>query len=102
MARAYDDDLGRKIFEAYAKGHGSYRRLAAVFGVSLGYVEKIFRQRRGNGQMERVRHRPGPKSRVSAAVAARIVDLVTADSDLTVASVQERIAVETGVVMSCR
>jgi transposase len=45
MARAYEDDLRRKIFEAHAKGHGSFRMLAAVFGVSLGYVEKIFRER---------------------------------------------------------
>ena len=47
---------------------GSFRTLAAVFGVSLGYVEKIFRQRKQNGKGERVRHRPGPKSRVSQAV----------------------------------
>jgi transposase len=45
MARAYEDDLRRKIFQAHAKGHVSFRTLAAVFGVSLAYVEKIFRQR---------------------------------------------------------
>jgi transposase len=100
MARAYEDDLRRKIFEAHAKGHGSFRKLAAVFGVSLGYVEKIFRQRAQTGMMERVRHRPGPKSRVSAAVAARMVALVEAEADLTVAELQERIAAETGVRMS--
>jgi hypothetical protein len=48
MARAYEDDLRRKIFEAHGKGHGSFRTLAAVFGVSLGYVEKIFRQRQAS------------------------------------------------------
>src|ERR1035441_957559 len=64
MARAYEDDLRRKIFEAHAKGHGSFRKLASVFGVSLGYVEKIFRQRQASGQPERVRYRPGPKSRL--------------------------------------
>jgi len=46
-----------------------------VFGVSLGYVEKIFRQRKQNGKCERVRHRPGPKSRVSQAVADRMGEL---------------------------
>ena len=72
MARAYEDDLRGKIFEAHGKGHGSFRKLAEVFGVSLGYVEKIFRQRGRSGQMDRVRHRPGPKSRVSAAEAWRM------------------------------
>jgi hypothetical protein len=41
MARAYEDDLRRKIFEAQAKGHGSFRTLAAVFGVSLGCREDL-------------------------------------------------------------
>jgi len=55
MARAYEDDLRRKIFEAHGKGFGSFGTLAAVFGVSLGYVEKIFRQRKATGHPERVR-----------------------------------------------
>ena len=29
MARAYEDDLRRKIFEAHARGHGSFRKLAS-------------------------------------------------------------------------
>jgi len=100
MARAYEDDLRRKIFEAHAKGHGSFRKLAAVFGVSLGYVEKIFRQRQASGQPERVRYRPGPKSRLTAEVSARIAALVEAHPDLTVAELQERLALESGVKMS--
>jgi transposase len=100
MARAYDDDLRRKIFEAHAKGHGSFRKLAGVFGVSLGYVEKIFRQRAQTGLMERVRYRPGPKSRVSAAVTERMVELIHADSDLTIAQLRGRIASDIGVSMS--
>lgn len=100
MARAYGDDLRLKIFEAHANGHGSFRTLSAIFGVSLGYVEKIFRQRKKNGQGERIRHRPGPKSRVSPAVADRMVELVAANSDLTVAELRERIVADTGVEMS--
>ena len=94
MARAYEDDLRRKIFEAHAKGHGSFRKLAAVFGVSLGYVEKIFRQRQASGQPERVRYRPGPKSRLTSELSARITALVEAHPDLTVAELRERLALE--------
>lgn len=100
MARAYEDDLRLKIFEAHAKGHGSFRTLASVFGVSIGYVEKIFRQRKQSGRGERIRHRPGPKSRVSPAVADRMVELIGADTDLTVAELRDRIAADTGVEMS--
>ena len=100
MARAYEDDLRLKIFEAHRRGHGSFRKLAAVFGVSLGYVEKIFRQRRQHGQGERVRHRPGPKTRVSPAVTERMVGLIGARADLTVAELRDRIESDTGVEMS--
>jgi transposase len=100
MARAYEDDLRRKIFEAHAKGHGSFRTLAEVFGVSLGYVEKIFRQRRVSGQPERVRYRPGPKSRLTADVSTRIAALVKAHPDITIAELRERLARENGVAMS--
>ena len=40
--------------------------LTSVFGVSVGYVEKILRQRQAIGRAERVRYRPGPKSRLCA------------------------------------
>jgi transposase len=100
MARAYEDDLRRKIFLAHESGRGSFRTLAGVFGVSLGYVEKIFRQRARSGQKERVRHRPGPKSRVSAEVQGRMTELIAAHSELTIAEVRERIAADTGVTMS--
>src|ERR1035437_2996782 len=100
MARAYEDDLRRKIFAAHARGHGSFRKLAVVFGVSLGYVEKIFRQRQASGQPERVRYRPAPKSRLTPEVSARIATLVEAHSDLTIAELRERLALDCGVKMS--
>src|SRR3979490_578637 len=100
MARAYEDDLRRKIFEAHAKGHGSFRTLAAVFGVSLGYVEKIFRQRQASGQPERVRYKPGPRSRLTPEVSARIATLVEGQPDLTVAEVREGLPPDIGGKMT--
>lgn len=100
MARAYEDDLRRKIFEAHDKGHGSFRKLAEVFGVSLGYVEKIFRQRQASGQAERVRYRPGPKSSLTPEISARIARLVETHPDLTIAELREGLAVDSGVKMS--
>ena len=97
MARAYDDDLRRKILEAHGRGQGSFRKLSELFGVSLGYVEKIFRQRAQSGQMERVRYRPGPKRRIDAELGRVIVELVTRHADITIAELQERMARQSGV-----
>ena len=100
MARAYEDDLRRKIFEAHAKGHGSFQKLALVFGVSVGYVEKIFRQRKASGQQERVRYKPGPKSRLTPEVSARIAAWLESRPDLTIAELRERLTLDIGVKMS--
>jgi len=41
MARAYSDDLRRKFAEAYERGDGSLSMLAARFGVSVEWAEKL-------------------------------------------------------------
>jgi hypothetical protein len=41
MARAYSDDLRKKVLGAYASGEGTLRQLAERFDVSYGWVAKI-------------------------------------------------------------
>ena len=41
MARAYSDDLRRKVLSAYGAGKGTMRELAERFDVSYGWVLKI-------------------------------------------------------------
>jgi transposase len=65
MARAYSDDLRRKILEAYLQGAGTEAQLAERFRVSLGYVKKIRRQQLHSGQMERIPHHPGRKPKLT-------------------------------------
>ena len=69
MARAYDDDLRRKFLAAQERGEAGLRKLAARFGVSYGWAQKVLRQKRRTGQAERVRHRPGPRSRMTPEIA---------------------------------
>ncbi len=83
MPRAYSNDLRRKVLEAQAAGKGSMRELAESFGVSLGWVEKISRQRRRTGQMERVEQRHGPVSRVTGAIEASLGEQVRRAPDRT-------------------
>lgn len=89
MARTYSDDLRRKLVEAYAAGKGTQGELAERFGVSLGWVEKVFRQRRATGQIERVEQRHGPLSRVTPAVERCLREQLREVSDRTLSDLQQ-------------
>jgi transposase len=100
MARAYSDDLRLRVVDAYERGEGSCRVLAARFGVSWEYVRKVARQAR-DGHRERVpQARFGPLSRVTGAVIERLLALIDAQPDITIEELRERIGASTGVSMS--
>ena len=100
MAKAYSDDLRRKLLEAHDRGEGSLRQLAQRFGVSVPWAWKISRQRRRSGQMERVEQRHGPPSRMTAAVQASLRGLVREQPDLTLMELQQRLWVSERVRVS--
>jgi transposase len=89
MAKAYSDDLRRKILGAYDRKLGSLRELAERFCVSYAYARKISWQRRRTGQMERVEQRHGPLSGATAEVAARLRRLLREQPDRTLAELQQ-------------
>jgi len=91
MAKAYSNDLRRKLLEAYDRGEGSLRELADRFGVSSPWAWKISSQRRRTGQMERVEQRHGPRSRLTAEVAARLRSLLREQPDRTLAELQQEL-----------
>jgi len=68
MAKAYSDDLRRRILQAYEQGEGSEARLAQRFRVSVSYVKKIRRRLRQTGKRERVPHHPGRKPKFTPPV----------------------------------
>ena len=53
MAQAYSNDLRAKLCQAYAKGDGSQRALAARFLVSYSWVRKTVATERRTGKTER-------------------------------------------------
>ena len=91
MAKAYSDDLRRKLLEAHDRGEGSLRELAKRFGVSVPWAWKISRQRKRTGQMERIEQRHGPPSRITATVQANLHGLVRQQPDATLLELQERL-----------
>jgi len=100
MARAFDDDLRRKFLAAYERGNASLRVVAERFGVSLGWAKKLVRQRQRNGRAERVPHTPGPRSRMTPALADSVRGHIAAQPDFTLAELQRRMLAEHGVRFS--
>jgi len=100
MARAYSDDLRRKILQAYEQEEGSEARLAQRFRVSLGYVKKIRRQLRRTGQMERVPHHPGRKPKFTEPVRQQLRSWLEQQPDLTLAELQAQLRRQAGVAVS--
>ncbi len=91
MAKAYSNDLRRKLLEAYDRGEGSLRELAERFGVSSPYAWKISAQRQRTGRVERVEQRHGPESKVTGAVEQQLRTWVRQQPDLTLVEIQERL-----------
>ena len=95
MARAYSDDLRRKVLSAYAAGKGTMRELAARFDVSYGWVLKISAAQRQSGSYKRVPQRRAP-SRIDAGLIRRLVE---AQPDIVLVELQQKVA-EHGVRVS--
>lgn len=98
MAKAYSDDLRRKLLEAYELGKGTLAALAAQFGVSVDWAYKISSARRRTGSMDRVvQSRHGPPSKVDRTQVAR---LLAAQPDLLLRELAAGLQAATGVQAS--
>jgi putative transposase len=95
MARAYSDDLRRKVLSAYGAGKGTMRELAQRFDVSYGWVLKIAAAQRQSGSYKRVPQRRAP-SRIDAGLVRRLVE---AQPDIVLVELQQK-AAEQGVRVS--
>jgi transposase len=100
MAKAYSDDLRRKILGAYDRKAGSLRELSERFCVSYAWARKISWQRRRTGQMERVEQRHGSPSRATAEVKARLRSLLREQPDRTLVELQQGLGEAEGVHFS--
>ena len=88
MAKAYSDDLRRKLLGAYDRKVGNLRELSERFCVSYAWARKISWQRRHTGQMERVEQRHGSPSRATAAGEGQLRSLLREQPDRTLVELQ--------------
>jgi len=100
MAKAYSDDLRRRILQAYEEKEGSEPELARRFRVSLGYVKKIRQQLRRTGKMERIPHYPGRKPKFTEPVRADLRHWLQQQPDLTLMELQERLRTQARLPVS--
>jgi transposase len=92
MARAYSDDLRRKLLKAHRRGEGSLSQLAQRFDVSFGWARKISATLRSTGKMERPPSGPrGPSSKLTEAMRQDLRNWIGRQADLTLAELQVRL-----------
>ena len=96
--RAYSEDLRRKALETIDRG-GSYRRVAAAFGVGPATVGRDVRQRRERGHV-RARPHLGPRPEKADALRAWLPGRLAERNDATLAEHGDAFAAETGVAVS--
>jgi transposase len=80
--KAYSLDLRQKIVAACDRNQGSQRQVAQTFGVSLGFVEKLLRQRRRTGDLA-PRSPRGGKPLLDPAALQLVGQLVGEQPDIT-------------------
>ncbi len=97
MARAYSDDLRKKLLKAHVAGEGTLRELAARFDVSVAWAWKISSAYRKSGSMERKPQvRYGRLGRIDPGQVKRLLD---AQPDLTLEALKGSLA-KVGVAVS--
>ena len=101
MARAYSDDLRRKLLEAHQQGEGTLIELAERFRVSEGWARKISAALYRTGQMERPQGgKRGPSSRINADAEQYLREVIRKQPDLTLAELSESLERERGITIS--
>ncbi len=98
--KAYSLDLRQKILRAYDQRLGSQRALAALFGVSQSFVEKLLRRRLTTGDIAPRPHAGGRRALCNEAALAVVCHLIQAQPDATLAECCERLLAQRGLRVS--
>jgi transposase len=98
--KAYSLDLRQKILRAYAQRLGSQRALAALFGVSQSFVEKLLRRHRTTGDIAPRPHAGGRRAICHEAALAVVRRLVLEHPDATLAELCAQLEAQRGLRVS--
>ena len=98
--KAYSLDLRQKILRACDQHLGSQRAIAALFGVSQSFVEKLLHRRRTTGVVAARPHGGGAKPSCDAEALVFVQQLVEAQSDATLEELCEQLSQQRGLKVS--
>jgi transposase len=85
-------DLRERIVEAYDAEQGTREEIASRFRVSLGMVKKLLQQRRTTNDLGHRHRYSGRKAKILPEYRDKLAALVTAEPDLTLAEIREKLA----------
>ena len=98
--KAYSNDLRKKIVQAYENNEGSYRKLAARFSVSLGFVQNLMKRYRETGEVDPLPHGGGSSPKLTADQMTLVADLLQEYPEATLAQLCDRLDEITQVRLS--
>lgn len=93
--KAYSLDLRRRVVAAVDAESGTWEQIAGRFGVSVGFIAKLLKQRRTDGSITPRPHSGGQTPAIDARDAGRLAGLVEKRNDLTLHELAD--ALGTGV-----
>src|SRR5205823_3583429 len=91
--KPYSLDLRHRIFDAVQRGEGSLRELADLFQVHLSFLVRLLRRHRDTGSLAPKPHAGGPKPRLDNHAIQRLLRLVRAHPDATLAELRDRLGI---------
>ena len=94
---AYSIDLRQKILRAYERRVGSQRAIANLFGVSVSFVEKLWRRYRTVGDIAPKPHAGGQRPRLDPKAQTGVCGVLHDNPDATLAELCAWVATATGV-----
>ena len=91
--RAYSNDLRERIVIAVERGELSIRQIAHLFSVSLSCIVRLLQHVRRTGSVQPKAHAGVPTRKLDAAAEARLLELVRAQPDATLAELRDRLGI---------
>ena len=88
--RAYPVELRERVVAAIDGKEGTWAATAARFRVSVGFINKLLRQRRETGSIKPRRGWTGSKPALDEPALERLRNAVSADSDATLDELRRR------------
>ena len=100
--RAYSNDLRERIVAAVERGEQSIRLIARLFSVSLSCVVRLLQHQRRTGSVQPKPHGGVPPRKLDAAADARLLELVAAQPDATLAELRDRLGIRCSLMTIAR